>query len=211
MEIWLDSCDYQVVKEASQLGILRGVTTNPQLIAQAHDPFERIIKTLLDIQDGPVAAQVSEDTAEKMIAEGLALHALSDRVLVKVPVTQTGIVAIKMLKEKGVFVLATVIFHAHQALLAAIAGADYVAPYVGRMFAAGIDAYSAIQSMQTIFRQYQLKTKIMAASLKSSEHILSAAEMGIAAVTLKPSLFSAFIADDPLTLDALQAFEAVRK
>ncbi len=211
MEIWLDTCDYRAVGEASQLGILTGVTTNPLILAKSRDSTEKTLSKLLDIQDGPVAAQVLGRSTQEMVTEGRAFHKFSDRILVKVPVTQAGIAAITTLKSEGIAVLATVIFHPHQVLLAAIAGADYAAPYIGRMFDAGIDAYASLKTMETILQQHRLETKILAASLQNTDQLLAVAEMGISAVTLKPSLFSTFLADDPLTLEALESFEAAYK
>lgn len=206
MELWLDTCDAQVVTNACRLGIIYGVTTNPTILAESRDDVENVINKLLDIQDGPIAIQVTADNAPEMIKQAVALHAFSDRIIVKVPVIQQGLMAMKELVQEGVAVMATAVFQPNQALLAALAGADYVAPYVSRMFDAGVDAYGALQTMVTMYRHYGLKTKILAAALRTTDQITTCASMGISAVTLKSSLFSQFIADDPSTVGCLKTF-----
>lgn len=206
MEIWLDTCDSQSIEAACQLGIIHGITTNPSILAGAHADPEKVINTLLDLQDGPVAVQITAAASDEMIRRAMALHAFSDRIIVKLPVTQQGLIAIKALSQEEVCTMATAVFQPSQALLAALAGADYVAPYLGRMFDAGIDAQAALQSMVTIYRQYGFKTKILAAAIKTTDQIIACAEMGISAVTLKNSLFGRFVADDSYTLDSIKAF-----
>lgn len=206
MDIWLDTCDRQEVIDAGRFGIICGVTTNPSILAKDGEDPEKIINMLLEVQDGPVAVQVLGDSEQEMIDKALALHAFSDKVIVKLPVTQQGLLAMNHLyMEEEVPVMATAVFQPVQALLASLAGAAYVAPYVGRMSDAGINFYQALSSMSTIARQYQFKTKILAA-VKTVAQMMSCAELGIDAVTLKPALFKEMIADDRLTLEAIQEF-----
>jgi len=206
MELWLDTCDTQAITAASRFGLIYGITTNPSLLARAHDDHERVISSLLDVQDGPLAVQVTADEAVEMIQRGESLHAFSNRIVVKIPVTEEGLVAIRNLSEKGIPVMATAIFHPKQAWLAALAGAKYAAPYVGRMFDSGIEAYASLQMIVKIYQQYGIQTKIIAAALKTTDQLVSCAEMSIDAATLKPSLFSQLVADDPLTMDSLRGF-----
>lgn len=208
MELWLDSCNSDEVLTASRFGNLFGVTTNPSLLAKATGNPEKIISKLLEVQDGPVAVQVIVDQHEDILRSGMSLHKFSDRIFVKVPVTQEGLIAMKQLTESGVSVMATAVFHPNQALLAALAGAKYVAPYVGRMFDVGIDAYPALQSMLNIYRLYDFKTKILAAALRTPERVTACAELGVSAATLKYALFEQFHADDPNTSEALHGFDA---
>jgi transaldolase len=209
MEIWLDSCDKKVVLSACRFGFIYGITSNPSLIAETNEDPEKILNTLLEIQDGPVAVQTTADETEEMIQQALALHALSDRILVKIPVTKHGLIAMKQLVDHGVSVLATAIYQPNQALLAALTKVDYIAPYVGRMFDAGIDAYAALKSISTMYRQYNFKTKILAAGLKTTEQIHICAEMGIDAVALKHSIFNQWTANDPHTMSSLKEFADV--
>jgi len=206
MEIWLDTCDSQAIKAANRFGLIYGITTNPSLLAGAHEDHERVISALLEEQDGPLAVQVTAEEADEMIKRGESLHAYSNRIIVKIPVTEEGLVAINALSKQEIPVMATAIFHPKQAWLAALAGAQYAAPYLGRMFDSGIDAYTSLQSIVKIYQTYGIQTKILAAALKTTDQVIACAEMGIDAVTLKHALFSQLVADDPLTSDSLRAF-----
>lgn len=206
MEIWLDTCDSQVISHANRLGIIYGVTTNPSLLAAAKEDHDQVIHRLLDIQDGPLAVQVTAFDAEEMIRQAMALHSISDRIFVKIPVIQEGLVAIKALVQEGVSVMATAVFQPNQALLAAVAGADYVAPYLSRMFDEGIDAYVSLDTMAGIYKNYQFKTKILAAALRTTDQITTCASVGVSAVTLKSVLYSQFVANEQATLNSLRAF-----
>lgn len=206
MEIWMDSCNSKAIEAACQYGIIYGVTTNPTLLAKVDCDLEKAINKLLDVQDGPVAVQVVAEEAEAIVHQALQLHSFSDRIVVKIPVTQQGLIAMKRLADHQLSVMATAVFQPNQALLAALAGADYLAPYVGRMYSAGIDALEALQTMKTMFERYHLKTKLIAAALQSAEQISSCAAMGIPAVTLKDSLFNQLMADDPNTIESLEGF-----
>jgi len=206
MEIWLDAIDTKAITRACRLGFIHGITTNPSLLAGANADHERTIQSILDVQDGPVAVQIMAEESEEMIKRAHALRVFSDRIIVKIPATQNGYIAINTLAEDGVPTMATTIFHPNQAFLAAMSNAQYVAPYVGRMFDAGVDAYAALRSIAKVYKQSAFETKILAAALKTPEQILACAEMGIDAMTIKSSLFSEFIADNEDTLESLKAF-----
>ena len=206
MEIWLDSCSREAVRAACKYNFIYGITTNPSLLSRTKEDPRALICDLLELQNGPVAVQVISLDCEEMVLQALALNALSSRIIVKIPVTQQGLAAMKALAQEHVPVMATAVFQPNQALLAALAGADYVAPYLGRMLDAGIEAHTALQSMQTIYQQYGFKTKILAAAIKTPEQITACAEIGIPAITLKSTLFEQFLCDDPCTLDSLQTF-----
>jgi TalC/MipB family fructose-6-phosphate aldolase len=206
MEIWLDTCDPQMIAKGCRLGLCDGVTTNPSLLAAMKENPHTVIQRLLDIQTGPVAVQVNADEADDMVKEAMVLRSFSDRVIIKVPVIQEGLAAIQALVSEGIPVMATAIFQPNQALLAAITGADYVAPYVCRMFDEGIDAYVALETMASIYKQHLFKTKILAAALRTPDQITICATLGLSAVTLKHSLFEELIADDQATCRALRSF-----
>lgn len=206
MEIWLDSCNSQAIQAACRYGIIFGITTNPSLISKAGADPETIIHRLLDEQDGMLAVQVVSDKADEIVRQAHKLHAISERIVVKVPVIQQGLLAMKTLAENKVPIMATAVFNLNQALLAALAGADYLAPYVGRMYSSGIDAMEALQAIKKIYEHYNLSTRILAAALQSPEQITTCAKMGIHAITLKESLFNQFMADDSNTLEALEGF-----
>ncbi len=206
MEIWLDTCDTKAIAHADRFGVIAGVTTNPTILSQSTHELEQIIFALLEVQKGPVCVQILAEEADEIIKKAITLNAFSSRIIVKIPVTEDGLIAIKALSDKKIPTLATAIFEPRQALMAALAGANYAAPYVGRMFDAGIEAYSSLQTMMNIYKQFNFKTKILAAALRTTEQIIACAEIGIHAVTLKNSLFSQLIADDPLTAESLRGF-----
>lgn len=206
MEIWMDTGDADAISAMRSYGIVYGVTTNPSILAKANDSPEKVINNLLEAQDGPVAVQVFSDEAEAMVREALALRAISDRIVVKVPVTQQGLMTIRQLNSKKIPVMATTVFQITQALSAALAGADYLAPYVSRMYNSGIDAIESLRIMQSMYDRYQFKTKLIGAALQSMEQVIACVEIGIAAMTLKDSVFQQFIADDPYTLESLEGF-----
>jgi TalC/MipB family fructose-6-phosphate aldolase len=206
MEIWLDTCDTKTISLAKDLGILFGVTTNPTLIAAESEGIEEMVNRLLDEQDGPLAVQVTADRSAEMIKQAVALHTFSDRIIVKVPVIREGLIAMKELVQQGISVMATAVFQPNQAILAALAGADYVAPYLCRMFDAGIDAYASLQTMLTIYQKYGFKTKVLVAALRTPDQITNCAASGVSAVTMKGPLFNQFISDDSTALTTLRAF-----
>jgi transaldolase len=207
MEIWLDTINKDAVAKAQRLGILAGVTTNPSILAKDSRPVKDVINALLDSQDGPVAVQVIAKDAAAMIDQGEKLRALSDRIIVKIPVTQEGLAAIHMLSSDFVPTMATVLFHPNQALMAAMAGAEYIAPYVGRIEKAGEDPWNVLGSIQHMYGNYAIATKILAASIQSLEQVMRCTEMGIDAVTLREEIFNALLADDASTLQSLAQFD----
>ena len=206
MELWLDTSHLDTIKKAYRYGIIHGVTTNPSIIAKSHQDPALLIPSLLDIQKGPVAIQVTADEAEGMVHEAKCLYQMSSRIIIKIPVTQEGLAAIHILSAMGIATMATALFHPNQAYLAALAGASYVAPYLGRMFDEGIDAWSVLQTMLAIYRQHSFKTKILVAALKSTEHITLCAEMGVHAITIKKESFDELITEHPLTEQWVKIF-----
>lgn len=206
MKIWLDTANIQAIEKAHQMGLLFGVTTNPSIVAASGRDFLDLLGQLLSLQNGPVTAQVVADTTAEMVDQARMLHSFSSRLVIKIPATEMGFEAIHTLTKEGISTMATVIFKPHQALLAALAGADYVAPYINRMANAGIDPEKALASMTQMFRQHGLKTKILGASIKTIEQVIMCAEMGIHGVTLSDEMFNKLIADEPLTSHAVQQF-----
>lgn len=206
MELWLDTCDLETILEARQCGILHGVTTNPTLLAKTNQDPLKVIKSLLDAQSGPVAVQVTRENSEEMLLQARYWRSQSDRLIIKVPLTKEGLQVINGLSKEGIPTMATAIFHQNQALLAAWAGAQYIAPYLGRMFDAGIDAWETLRSMVNIYKKYPIKTKILVAAIKSTEHATLCAEMGLDAITVKKERFAELIEEHPLTLQWVKMF-----
>ncbi len=210
MELWIDTINTKLIKEAKEMGLLHGVTTNPSILSKAIGPVEKVLQEILSIQEGPLTIQVEAETAEEMIEQGKKFHAFSPRVIVKVPVTPEGLKAIHVLSKQKIKTMATVIFHSRQVLLAAMAGADYAAPYVSRMLMSDENAMTQLHSMMHIVRNYQFKTKILAASLRTLDQISLCVEMGLHAITLKDDVFSQMTEAHELTLKTAQEMLAKR-
>jgi transaldolase len=206
MDIWLDTTTIRTVQKAVRYGLLSGVTTNPTLIAQAQQDLEKVLEDLLHYQEGPVTAQVVAEETLEMVQQGQNLYSLSNRLIIKVPMTRNGLEAIHLLSRQGIPTMATVIYHPRQALMAALAGANYVAPYVGRLEKAGGDPWGMLKMIVHLFQTYRHKTKILCASLQSVEHVLQCAAAGIYGVTVKDELFEKLIESDPLTLNGVEQF-----
>ena len=206
MEIWLDSSNVQLIKKAYKMGILYGVTTNPSLISQTHRKLEDVIQDILDAQPGPTTVQVTAEEASQMIRQGEKLHAFSPRIIVKVPVTVHGLETISYLSKKGVKTMATVVFDPNQVLVAALAGADYVAPYISAIEREGEDAQEILGTMMHIISYYKLKTKVLAASIKDAAQIKNFARMGLHAITLKDDVFNKFVDTHELTIERMEQF-----
>lgn len=207
MDIWLDTANIRMIQKGIRVGIVSGVTTNPAIIAQAERPFKDLLKDLMHYQEGPVAVQVTALGTSEMVQQGQNLYSFSNRIIVKVPITKNGLEALHLLSRQGIQTMATVMFHPHQALMAALAGANYVAPYLSRMEKAGEDPYAALKIMMQMFQNYKLKTRILGASINSVEQVLKCATIGIYGVTIRDSVFEELTADQPLTMEALNGFE----
>lgn len=209
MKIWLDTTNVELVKMADDLGFLFGVTTNPALVAKSGKPMKEILRNLLDIQDGPVTGQVVAQDAKGMVKQGQMLYDFSDRIVVKIPVTEEGLQAIHVLSHEEIPVMATVVFHPYQALVAALAGAHYIAPYVGQIEKSGKNPWEVLSSMMNIYEKQGIKTEILAASISTNEQVTKCAELGIPHITLKDEAFRQLIATAPNTKERVDHFISV--
>lgn len=206
MEIWLDTADLELIENAKQMGVLHGVTTNPSIVANSKMGIEDLLEKILALQSGPVTAQVTSNDSEKMIRQGEAIREFSDRLVVKVPVTEAGLKAIFSLSQKNIPVMATAVFDSNQVLLAARAGATYIAPYfsaICEMEREGIDQF---QEMLNVLRHYRYPSKLLAASLKAPEQVRQCMELAVDAVTLNKEVFLAFIQNHEETEKRLEKF-----
>lgn len=206
MEIWLDTSNLGFIKNVQQMGILCGVTTNPSIVAKSQESLEDLIEKILAIQPGPVTVQVMADQADSMVLQGHALREFSDRILVKVPVTEEGLKAIYRLNQAKIPTMATAVFDPSQVLLAARAGAEYIAPYFSRICEADVDGIQALKSMLRLLNHYKFSGKLIAASLRSAEQVKECCEIGAHAVTLNEKVFQEMIQDHPLTTQSLSRF-----
>ncbi len=182
MKFFIDTANLAQIKEASELGILDGVTTNPSLMAKEGIKGEEAImqhyKTICEMVDGDISAEVISTDFEGMIAEGKKLVAIHKNIVVKVPMIKDGIKAIKWFTENGIRTNCTLIFSAGQSILAAKAGASYVSPFIGRIDDSGWDGMDLIHQLSQIFSVQGYKTEILAASIRNPNHIIKCAEAG---------------------------------
>jgi len=187
MKFFIDTANLEQIKEAQDLGILDGVTTNPSLMAKEGISGKEAIlnhyKTICEIADGDISAEVLSTTYEEMIKEGEELAALHPNIVVKIPMIKDGVKALKYFSNKGIKTNCTLIFSAGQALLAAKAGATYVSPFLGRLDDISVDGMNLIEEIRIIFDNYMFDTEILAASIRSPMHIINCAKIGADVVT----------------------------
>jgi transaldolase len=211
MKFFIDTANLAEIKEANELGVLDGVTTNPSLMAKEGISGEQNIlnhyKAICDIVDGPISAEVISTDFENMVKEGEALAALHKNIVVKVPIIKDGIKAIKYFSQKGIKTNCTLIFSAGQALLAAKAGATYVSPFIGRLDDISVDGLELIEQIRLIFDNYDFDTQILAASVRHPIHIIKCAEIGSDVMTGPLSAMLALL-KHPLTDSGLEKFLA---
>jgi len=211
MKFFIDTANLSEIKEANNLGILDGVTTNPSLMAKekitGQVAIDKHYVDICKIVNGPVSAEVISTSYEGMIKEGMKLADMHDNIVVKVPITAEGIKAIKYLSSKKIKTNCTLIFSAGQALLAAKAGATYVSPFVGRLDDISSDGMNLIAQIRGIFDNYGFETQILAASIRSPMHIIECAELGADVVT-SPLKAILQLLNHPLTDSGLAQFLA---
>lgn len=204
MEIWLNTSDVSVIQQAAQLGVLHGVMTNLSVVSQSKMALEDFLQAALDAQKGPVVAQVVSPFADEMIRQGEALANFSNRIMIKVPVTYDGFLAMNALSSKKIPVMATAVFEYHQAFLASRAGASYVVPYFSEIIEADQNGIDALKEMVQIKNRYQTPAKILVSSLTNMEDVRECFLLGIDAVAMNEKLFHEYLKDSPLTTKVLQ-------
>ena len=214
MKFFIDTANLAQIKEAQDLGILDGVTTNPSLMAKegisGKEAINKHYVDICNISDGDVSAEVLSTTYEEMIKEGDELAALHERIVVKIPMIKDGIKALKYFSDKGIKTNCTLIFSAGQALLAAKAGATYVSPFLGRLDDISVDGLNLIEEIRLIFDNYMFDTEILAASIRSPMHIINCAKIGADVITSPlPSILN--LLNHPLTDSGLAQFVADSK
>lgn len=208
MELYLDTSDVAAVKRLARIFPLAGVTTNPSIVAAGKTPVEVLLPQLYDALDGKgrLFAQVMANTAEGMVADAHKLRAIIPDLVVKVPVTAEGLAAIKCLKAEGIPTLGTAVYGAGQGLLSALAGAEYVAPYVNRVDAQGGDGVQTVNDLQRLLSLHAPGAKVLAASFKTPRQALACLLAGCESITLPPDVAQQFIAA-PAVEAAVAKFE----
>lgn len=178
MKIFIDTANIEEIKKANRLGVISGVTTNPSLIAKEGRNFQEVVKEICSIVDGPISAEVISLEADGMVSEAEELVKIHPNIVIKIPMTAEGLTAAKMLKAKNIKTNVTLVFSANQALLAALAGATYVSPFVGRLDDIGQDGMDLIHQIVQIYELHGFDTQIIAASIRHPIHITQAAAAG---------------------------------
>jgi transaldolase len=206
MKFFVDTADVSEIKELAATGLLDGVTTNPTLVAKAGGDFKEIVKEICAIVPGPVSAEVAATDYDGMMREAEALRRIAKNVAIKVPLTMDGLKACRALTRDGTMVNVTLCFSANQALLAAKAGATFVSPFIGRLDDIGLNGMDVIREIRAIFDNYpDLSTDILAASIRTVNHVKEAAMIGADVATIPPAILKALI-KHPLTDAGLTTF-----
>ncbi|UWR49679.1 fructose-6-phosphate aldolase [Phaeobacter inhibens] len=207
MKFFVDTAEIDAIAELNDLGMVDGVTTNPSLIKKSGRDIIEVTKEICDLVDGPVSAEVTATDAETMIAEGRKLVEIAENIAVKVPLTWDGLKACKTLTDDGNMVNVTLCFSANQALLAAKAGATFISPFIGRLDDINLNGMDLIEDIRTVYDNYGFTTEILAASIRSANHVLESARIGADVITAPPAVIKGMI-NHPLTDKGLDAFLA---
>lgn len=207
MKLFIDTANVEEIRRANDLGVICGVTTNPSLIAKEGRDFVEVVKEITDIVDGPISAEVISMEADKMVEEALELYRTIDNanLVIKIPMCAEGLKATKRLTAMGIKTNVTLIFSTAQALLAAKAGATYVSPFVGRLDDIGFEGIDLVEDIVKIFRIYGIKTEIISASIRSSNHVIEVARVGSDIATVPYKVIESMI-KHPLTDNGIQRF-----
>lgn len=205
MKFFVDTAEVDAIAELNALGMVDGVTTNPSLIAKSGRDILEVTKEICDMVDGPVSAEVVATQADDMIAEGRKLAQIAENIAVKVPLTWDGLKACKVLTGEGNMVNVTLCFSANQALLAAKAGATFISPFIGRLDDINLDGLELIEDIRTVYDNYGYETQILAASIRSANHMSECAKIGADVATAPPNVIKA-MANHVLTDKGLDGF-----
>jgi len=205
MKFFVDTAEIKDIRELYETGLLDGVTTNPSLVAKSGRDFKEVIKEICGIIPGPVSAEVAATDYDGMVKEGETLAKIAENVVIKVPLTLAGLKACKHFSDNGIKTNVTLCFSPNQALLAAKVGATYISPFIGRLDDINLDGMELIQQIRVIYDNYAYATEILAASIRSPNHVTQAALAGADVATIPPAVIRK-LADHPLTASGLDAF-----
>ncbi|SNX53571.1 fructose-6-phosphate aldolase [Thermoanaerobacterium sp. RBIITD] len=205
MKLFIDTANVDEIREANELGVICGVTTNPSLIAKEGRDFIEVVKEITTIVDGPISAEVVSEDHDGMVKEAVELAKIHKNIVIKIPMTAEGLKAVKILSSKGIKTNVTLIFSATQALLAARAGATYVSPFVGRLDDISSDGLELVADIVQIFDNYGIDTEVIAASIRHPMHVLEAAKVGAHIATVPYKVIMQMI-KHPLTDIGIERF-----
>lgn len=207
MKFFVDTADVAAIRELNDLGMVDGVTTNPSLILKAGRNIAEVTREICEMVDGPVSAEVVASDAEGMIREGKHLAEIAPNIAVKVPLTWAGLTACKALTDEGRMVNVTLCFSAAQAILAAKAGATFISPFIGRLDDVNLDGMALISDIRQIYDNYGYETQVLAASIRSVNHITQCGLVGADVITAPPNVIKAMV-NHVLTDKGLDQFNA---
>jgi len=205
MKLFIDTANINEVKEINEWGVISGVTTNPSLIAKEGKDFKEVVKEIAHIIDGPISAEVISLDKDGMLQEARELAKIHPNIVIKIPMTAEGLNAVKILSMEGIKTNVTLIFSANQVLLAALAGASYVSPFIGRLDDISNDGMKIVEDIVQIFDFHNIKTEIIAASIRHPIHVLEAAKAGAHIVTIPYKVFLQML-NHPLTDIGIEKF-----
>ena len=207
MQLFLDGSDIDKIRKYCGIGLIDGVTTNPSIILKSGKNMIEVISELAGIVSGSVSAEVSALDSDTMVQEGIKLAEIAENVTVKLPITWDGLKACKTLSNKGISVNMTLCFSSSQALLAAKAGAEYVSPFIGRLDDLNLEGIDLISDIKLIYSNYKFSTKILAASIRTINHVKQCARLGADVATIPLDIFEKLV-KHPLTDSGLSKFTA---
>jgi transaldolase len=207
MKFFADTADIDDIRELVSMGLIDGVTTNPSLIAKSGRDFKQVVKEICALVEGPVSAEVTALDTDGMVTEGRHLAELAPNIAVKVPLTWDGLKACRALTQGGTMVNVTLCFNANQALLAARAGATFVSPFIGRLDDVGLNGMEVIEEIRAIYDNYDFSTAILAASIRTVNHVKQSALAGADVATVPPAILKS-LAQHPLTDKGVDMFLA---
>jgi len=207
MKFFIDTANIEEIKKGLALGMVDGVTTNPSLVAKEQRPFVEILRDICTLVEGPVSAEVISLEADGMVAEARELVKIADNIVIKIPMIEEGLKAVKRLTAEGIKTNVTLIFSASQVLLAAKAGATYVSPFVGRLDDISVNGLDLIADIMTILRNYGFATEVIVASVRNPMHVVESALLGADIATI-PYKVIAQLAKHPLTDIGMRQFLA---
>ena len=210
MQIFIDSADIEEIRDAAAMGVVDGVTTNPSLVAKTGRPFKDVLVDVCEVVDGPISAEVVAVDYEGILREARQLASMHENIVVKVPLIAEGLKAVRTLTEEGIRTNVTLCFSAPQGLLAAKAGATYISPFIGRIDDVSGEGMELVEQLVTVYRNYGLQTKVLAASIRHPLHVVQASLVGADVATLPHKVIHQLI-KHPLTDVGLERFLADAK
>ncbi len=210
MQIFIDTADIEEIRDAAEMGVIDGVTTNPSLVAKTGRPFKEVLVDICEVVNGPISAEVVATDHEGIIREGRNLAAMHENIVVKVPLIAEGLKAVRTLSEEGIRTNVTLCFSVTQGLLAAKAGATYISPFIGRVDDIAGSGMELVQQLVTVYGNYGLDTKVLAASIRHPLHVVEASLLGADVATIPHKVIHQLL-KHPLTDIGLERFLADAK